>query len=239
MKFKLDNRYIKYFPKPKDITIIQMKKYDEIFEDIELLDYDLNYKKGYMIYKNVDIFSIEHPLGKEAACASGKIIDVIDFEFEHNVPTDKGSSGCPLILLNNNLNIIQVIGIHKEADNKKKLNYGTFIGEIFNENNNLKNIINDNDESENLSNIINVNNLSKILDKYYMEKENNNIIFKESISTKDFKEEGVYWSDIKNKSNNEEQSTLLRKDPAFGEKIYKKLKDLIKDEQIVDEKRLK
>ena len=82
MKLKFDNSYIKYFPKPKDITIIQMKKYDEIFEDIELLDYDLNYKKGYMIYKNVDIFSIEHPLGKEAACASRKIIDVIDFEFD-------------------------------------------------------------------------------------------------------------------------------------------------------------
>lgn len=71
-----------------------------------------------------------------------------------------------------------------------------------------------------------------------MEKENTNIISKESISTKDFKEEGVYWSDIKNKSNNEEQSSLLRKDPVFGEKIYKKLKDLIKDEQIVDEKKI-
>ena len=31
---------------------------------------------------------------------------------------------------------------------------------------------------------------------------------------------------------------MLRKDPAFGEKIYKKLKDLIKDEQIVDEKKI-
>lgn len=43
------------------------------------------------------------------------------------MPTDNGSSGCPMILLNNNLNIIQVIGIHKEADNRKKLNYGTLL----------------------------------------------------------------------------------------------------------------
>ena len=46
-----------------------------------------------------------------------KILNIMDdYEFKHNIPTDSGSSGCPIILLNNNINLCQVIGIHKEAD---------------------------------------------------------------------------------------------------------------------------
>ena len=60
------------------------------------------------------------------------IINIFEYEFDHNIATDKGSSGCPIILLNNNINMIQVIGIHKEGDKKNKINGGTFIGEIFN-----------------------------------------------------------------------------------------------------------
>ena len=67
-----------------------------------------------------------------------------DYEFEHNIPTDSGSSGCPIILLNNNINLCQVIGIHKEADLRKNVNCGTFIGEIFNINAINNNNYNDN-----------------------------------------------------------------------------------------------
>jgi len=119
MKLELNNRFVKYYPKEKDITIIEINNKDGIFKDIELLDYDSNYTKGYDIYKNVYIFSIEHPLGESAACAGGKIVNINNYEFEHNIPTNNGSSGCPIILLNNNINIIQVIGIHKLADYKK------------------------------------------------------------------------------------------------------------------------
>ena len=79
-------------------------------------------------------FSIEHPYGKGAACASGIITDIYEYEFDHNISTDKGSSGCPIILLNKNINLIQVIGIHKAGDKKHNINGGTFIGEIFNKN---------------------------------------------------------------------------------------------------------
>ena len=88
---------------------------------------------GYTINKNVDVFSIEHPYGDDASCASGSIININDYEFEHNISTDIGSSGCPIILLNNDINLIQVIDIQKEGDYKKKLNGGTFIGEILKE----------------------------------------------------------------------------------------------------------
>ena len=121
-KFKLDftNRDIKYFKPPIDITIIEIKYTDEIYEDIEFLDYDNNYdKKDYNIYKNKDVFSIEHPLGKGAKCASGTIISINNYEFFHNISIEHGSSGSPIILLNDDINFIQVIGIHKSSHKKK------------------------------------------------------------------------------------------------------------------------
>ena len=60
-----------------------------------------------------------------------------DYEFDHDFPTDKGSSGCPILLLNNNMNSIQVIGVHKGANYSKQLNIGTFIWEILNDELNL------------------------------------------------------------------------------------------------------
>ena len=73
MKLNKYNRDIKFFPKPKDITIIEIKNEDEIYNDIEFLDFDLNYKeKGYEIYRNVDVFTIGFPLGNEAEFSNGK-----------------------------------------------------------------------------------------------------------------------------------------------------------------------
>ena len=159
MKLELKDKYIKYMAKPKDITIIEIKAIDK---EIEFLDYDMNYKnKGYIIYKDIDIFTIEHPFGEDASCASGTIIKIKEYEFDHDIDTEQGSSGCPIIILNNNINLIQVIGIHKEANYSKKLNCGTFIGEIFNDNNN-NDIINSNSNILNVKEVPNVNsNLNK------------------------------------------------------------------------------
>ena len=145
MELKINNRYTRYIEKPKDIAMIEIKQSDTIYNDIIFLDYDYNcIQNGYSNYKNVNVFSIFHPHGEYAACASGTIINIYEYEFDHDISTDTGSSGCPIILLNNNINSIQVIGIHKEGDKMKKINGGTFIGEIFNkalnkENNNKEN----------------------------------------------------------------------------------------------------
>ena len=137
MKLKLNNRYTKYIERPKDIAMIEIKEIDEIYKDIIFLLYDYNcVKERYPLYKDVDVFSVEHPYGEDASCASGTIINIYEYEFNHNISTNNGSSGCPIILLNNNINLIQVIGIHKEGDKKHNINGGTFIGEIFNEDNN-------------------------------------------------------------------------------------------------------
>ena len=61
------------------------------------------------------------------------------------MPTEHGSSGCPILLLNSNVNFIQVIGIHKKGDSESGINRGTFIGEIINEiNNGSKDLIKNN-----------------------------------------------------------------------------------------------
>jgi len=125
----LNNLYIKYFKSPLDITVIEINN---------LMDYDINYldyhsiynQKGYNVYKDLDIFSVHHPLGNESVCAVGKVTNIYGFQFEHNMLTDLGSSGCPIILLNNNINCLVVIGIHKQKHIKNDIGRGTFIGEI-------------------------------------------------------------------------------------------------------------
>ena len=116
MKLNFNNHHIKYFPGVKDITMVEIKNNDSIYNDIEFLDYDYNYKKGYNQYKNAIIITIQHPLGKKAFSSSGRIVNVYDNEFDHNITTEKGLSGCPIILYTENENLIQVIGIHKEAN---------------------------------------------------------------------------------------------------------------------------
>ena len=132
MNLNLQGRYIKFLDIPKDITAIEIKITDEIYKDIQFLNYDLNYHhNGYNIYKNKFVFSIQHPNGQDASTASGSIIDIYNYQFDHNVDTENGSSGSPIILLN----LMMVIGIHKNSDTKN-VNGGTFIGEIINEINN-------------------------------------------------------------------------------------------------------
>ena len=134
MKLNLNNREINYFPRPKDITMIEINNNDEIYNDILFLDYDLNYQKGYSImYQNAPIFLIQYPYGENIKYACGKIVNINDFEFDHDISTESGASGSPIILYTKNVNSIQVIGIHKEANYTKNLNTGTFIGEIFSE----------------------------------------------------------------------------------------------------------
>ena len=145
MKLNLNNRNIKFFPGLKDITMIEIQSNDSIYKDIEFLDYDLNYKKSYKIYEKAFVFSIQYPNGENAEYAYGIIMNIDGFEFDYNLSTDHGSSGSPILLYTKNINLIQVIGIHKLADYRKKLNIGTFIGEIFNDEiNNIDNALNDN-----------------------------------------------------------------------------------------------
>ena len=60
----------------------------------------------------------------ERVICSGKIKEIKDFEFSHQLDTRIGSSGSPICLLDDT----SIIGIHKGGIKEKKINYGTFIG---------------------------------------------------------------------------------------------------------------
>ena len=86
----------------------------------------------------MDVFTLQYPNGQDIYTASCNIKEIINkYEFKHNIDTDYGSSGSPIILFNT----LKVIGIHKKYDLINKTNYGSFIGEILNENKVLNNII--------------------------------------------------------------------------------------------------
>ena len=137
-EIKLDNneRNIKYFEEPIDVTLIEIIKKDKINEDKFLVP-DLNYKNGLNFYKNNYFYLAGYPINNMnengRSISSGKIINILDnSEFEHSLDTGPGNSGSPICLANN----LFVVGIHKEGNRFKPINYGTFLGYILD---NLKN----------------------------------------------------------------------------------------------------
>ena len=109
---------IKHF-KNLGISIIEIKESDRINNtDIEYLIHDINYKEGgFKQYKYMEIICLQYPGGGNLNAQCGKIIDIInEYNFVHNIPTEKRSSGSPIILLN----IKRVIGVHNFGDIKKK-----------------------------------------------------------------------------------------------------------------------
>ena len=130
MQLNLNERGIKFFKKEKDLALMEIKTSYEIYKDIYLLECEPNYmNKGPIIYKDKEIFTIKNPFGKDTEYIKGKIINISDHEFEHNILIDSNNSGYP-ILLNNNLNSLVVVGIQKNINNSNKSKNGVFIGEL-------------------------------------------------------------------------------------------------------------
>ena len=169
VQIKLNGKYVKFIPM-LDITTIEIDNYVEIYnllKDDYYLDYDSNYLKGYQQYKNEDVFSLQYPR-EDIDIASGKIIQINKsddniFEFEHTIETEQGSSGSPIILVN----MLKVIGIHKQGGIFGNVNYGTFIGQIFNYHSYSKKV------KINLKNISAFNMSKKENNRYNYEKNDN------------------------------------------------------------------
>ena len=125
-------RFIACFGGEKDVTVIEILKSDDIPEDKYLMA-DLNYKNGYNIYKNGKIFLAGYPndpiYQNERYISSGEIKSIKGFEFEHSIDTREQSSGAPICLIEN----LRLIGIHKQGNKIKAINFGTFIGAILDE----------------------------------------------------------------------------------------------------------
>lgn len=140
-----------------DITILEIKKEDNIKNYLELDETIIsNIIKGENRVKEFEdetIYIIQYPKGK--LCVSYGILNRINelkkYDFFHKCSTDEGSSGSPILNLNN-----KVIGIHKSGEiNIKNYNKGTFL------NYPIKEFININfDKIKKLSNIVDNNKLA-------------------------------------------------------------------------------
>ena len=109
---KLNNTRKIYINKDKDITIIEIKKED---------NYDINnfLEIDYNIFENINlnekfksIYIIHFPNGNESSLSIGLIEKIEDDIIQHKCATQKGSSGAPIINLNN----YKIIGIHQGSE---------------------------------------------------------------------------------------------------------------------------
>ena len=127
-----DQRFIKKI-KGLDVTIIEIKEEDNIYEN-RFLHPDLNYKLGLDHYLNSQVYTAGYPnvqIHKGDKHYSTGIIKQVHnngYTFFHTCDTKEGSSGGPIINYDK-----LVIGIHFGSIPEKKINIGSFIGEIINE----------------------------------------------------------------------------------------------------------
>ena len=125
-EIEIDDSRVSFTSKDYDITIIEIKKSDNIdFKTFLEIDENIFKDDPIDFYRQKSIYLIFYPLGNKAAFSNGKIkiITLELYNIEHLFSTKPGSSGCSIINLNNN----RVIGIHKGADKFEDWNLGIFI----------------------------------------------------------------------------------------------------------------
>ncbi len=129
----LNNR-IKYTNELLDFTIIEILPTDSFFSEIKYFftidNYIMN-NNSESKYLEQDICIFQYPKGEELSFDKGEIKSINNHIIKHLVSTHPGSSGSPILLLNN----FKIIGIH-QAGNKED-NKGIFMKNILNDINNI------------------------------------------------------------------------------------------------------
>ena len=181
-KLNLNNR-MKYTNEKADITIIELKKEDNIQNFLELddiiiddiLDNDNRYNK----FIDKTIYIIQYPEG-ELSVSYGILSSISKdnkIDFIHKCSTKHGSSGSPILTLNN-----KIIGIHKQGGNNNNLNKGAFL------NNSIKEFINMNKENNKRNEMI----LKEFNIKHSLDIKDNKVekldLKNKNLSNKDLKE---------------------------------------------------
>ena len=125
-KLNLKDRY-KYTNKEYDITIIEIKITDEITNFLQLddniINNIINNENKNEVYINKTLYIIQYP-GGNLSVSYGTLENIIKEEkgtFFHKCSTKGGSSGSPILNLNN-----KIIGIHRQGLNNNS-NKGTFL----------------------------------------------------------------------------------------------------------------
>ena len=131
----LNNR-IKLTDPEKDFTIIEIKSYDKIYDFLEVCPNVMqdNYRENLV---KTEIAIPQFP-ENELSISFGVIMSQNNNDIYYNASTDSGSSGSPILLLNN----LQIIGIHKQRQTTVNLNGGTFIKDILESTREMKNLNN-------------------------------------------------------------------------------------------------
>ena len=124
-KLNLNNRY-KYTNKEYDITIIEIKNTDDIISFLQLDDTIINNiiknENKNELYINKTLYIIQYPNGK-LSVSYGTLETILNekkYYFYHKCSTKGGSSGSPILNLNN-----KILGIHRQGLNNN--NKGTFL----------------------------------------------------------------------------------------------------------------
>jgi V8-like Glu-specific endopeptidase len=118
----LEKKRKTFFHEKYDIALIEVKKDDGINNFLEL-DENIFKEKESAIYEDKSIYLLQYPGGKTAAVSYGLINAFYNFNIIHTCSTEKGSSGAPILNLQNN----KVIGVHKEASISFNFNIATFL----------------------------------------------------------------------------------------------------------------
>ena len=131
---KLDENRIMYTNEKLDITIIEIKEYEDDLKNdyLELEDNIINYlkldkiklnKKESPNYLDESIYILNYLKSNDIYVSYGKLINTNNNDIYHNCNIKKGSSGSPILLLNNH----KLIGIHCSSSKYYKYNKGTLL----------------------------------------------------------------------------------------------------------------
>ena len=109
-----------------DITIIEIREEDNIKNFLELDDIIINDiikdENNNNKFENQSIYIIQYP-NRILSVSFGRINGIKSYQLIHRCNTEKGSSGSPILKLNN-----KVIGVHKWGGSESKpYNFGTFL----------------------------------------------------------------------------------------------------------------
>lgn len=118
----LEKKRKTFFDEKYDISLIEIKKDDDIKNFLEL-DERIFKDNEKSLYEDKSIYLLQYPNGKKAAVSYGLVNSFDNFNINHTCSTELGSSGSPIINLENN----KVIGVHKEASINFNFNIGTFL----------------------------------------------------------------------------------------------------------------
>ena len=139
-EINIDKNRRTYTNEEHDITIIELKENE--FDNNDYLEIDdLIYEENELdnIYKNKKIYIIHYPKGDEVRYSCDTITNIENNIIEHCCTTDKGSSGAPILNLDN----YQVIGIHmgyyKYENENENINFGEIIKLVIDDFNKDKN----------------------------------------------------------------------------------------------------